>query len=215
MWKRTRWWWGDDFRYGSLREYVGNEVYDTDGIELDRHTRWSEPSLKERFSAIRVYDPPLPPGVEATIAPLRYIPTYWEWGLVQLRRAIAFNGLGEWNGHKLVRYTIEVHDSDFVDPKGRPFYALEWTPDHVQFIDANRFEDDRGQPYIRAWEVGVPKDLVDSYVFGCGVTTRVEPVADTASALGPMLPVPLGCRGIFQGAMCSPDVCWLAGRYWK
>ncbi len=215
MWKRTRWWWGDDFRYSSLREYVGNEVYDVDGIEMDRHTRWSEPSPGERFVATRVYEPPLPPGVEATIAPLRYIPTYWEWDLVQLRRAIAFDGLGEWNGHELVRYTVDVAGSTFVDPKRRPLRALEWTPTSLGFVDGGRLDNDRGQPFIRVWDVSVPAGHIDTYVFGCGTTTAVETVPDTKYQLGPMVPVPITCRGMYQAVMCTPTVCWLAGRYWK
>jgi len=215
MWKRTRWWWGDDFRYASLRQYVGNEVYDLSGIVLDRRTRWAEPTPSESYVARRVFDPPLPPDAAAKIAPMRYIPTFWEWDLVQLRRAIAFDGLGEHAGHKLVRYTVQVERTEFEDPKHRPFLVIDWTPSSLEFIDGLRHDDDRGQPYIQVWDQSVPPDLVDTYVYGCGTTVRVDPVSDPDITIGPIIPVKIACRTVYAAAMCTPDECWHVGRYWR
>ena len=50
-WDRSRWFWGDDFQYASLREYVANEVYDLNGIEYDRPLHWAEPTPPDRFVA--------------------------------------------------------------------------------------------------------------------------------------------------------------------
>src|SRR2546423_12037260 len=74
--RRSRWHWGDDFRYASLREYVGNEVFDLANIELDEYARWVQPAPTDHYVATRIYDPPLAPDVAAKVAPLPYIPTY-------------------------------------------------------------------------------------------------------------------------------------------
>jgi uncharacterized protein DUF6056 len=213
---RSRWYWGDDFRYASLREYVGNEVFDLAGIQFTKHQRWAEPPAPDRYVARRVYDPPLPPDVAPSVAPLPYTPTYWEWTIVQLRRALAFTNIGDYQGHKLVRYTIEAVDTELADPKHRPIFVVDWTPrTGFQFVDGRPYDDGWGRPYVRVWADSVPAGLVDSYVVDCGETHRVEPLNDAEEHVGPLLPVDLSCRGVHTSFMCEAERCWLSGRYWR
>ncbi|MDQ3336690.1 MAG: DUF6056 family protein [Myxococcota bacterium] len=214
--RRTRWFWGDDFRYASLREYVGNEVFDLKGIVYDRHLRWAEPIAPEHYVPIRTYDPPLSPDIAKTIAPMRYTPTYWEWTITQHRRALFTTNVGNYQGHKLVAYDVMVEGANLEDPKQRPIYVLRWTPENgFVFIDGRPDDDELGRPYVRVWEDSVPKNWVDSYVVGCGKTRRVEAVPDERDHIGPMLPITLECKGVYIGFMCEPDKCWLAGKYWR
>ena len=211
----TRWYWGDDFRYASLREYVGNEVFDLANITFDRQLTWAEPTPRDHYVATRVYDPPLAPEVARTIAPVRYVPAYWEWTLVQFRRMMAMAGLGEYQGHTLVRYTVDDVGLDFVDPKHRPLRVLDWTPTTLTFIDGRPYDDTLGRPFVRVWQDSVPEHLTESYMVGCGTQKRVELWPDVDEHIGPMLPISLDCRGTYTAVMCDPDVCWFAGRYWR
>ena len=214
--RRSRWYWGDDFRYASLREYVGNEVFDLAGIQYDRHWRWVEPAAPEHYVAIRTYDPPLAPDIAKTIAPVRYIPTYWEWTIAQLRRLLATTNIGDVNGHRLVGYDVFVEAANLDDPKKRPIYVLRWTPEGgFVFVDGRPDDDELGRPYVRVWQESVPKHWVESYTVGCGKTRRVEPVPDERNHIGPMLPIALECKGVHLAFMCEPDKCWLAGKYWR
>jgi hypothetical protein len=214
-WRRSRWFWGDDFQYASLREYVANEVFDLANIRYDRHLHWVEPTPPEHYVATRVYDPPLPPEVAATIAPVHYIPTFWEWALVQLRRMIALRGLGEHDGHKLVRYTVDAEGLGFVDPAHRPLHVLDWTPARLTFVDGRAFDDTLGRPFLRVWKDSVPPGLTDAYLVACGQTHKVELWPDLEEHVGPMLPISVDCRGTYTAVMCAPDACWYAGRrFW-
>lgn len=214
--RRTRWFWGDDFRYASLREYVGNEVFDLNAIVYDRHLRWAEPIAPEHYRPVRVYDPPLAPEVAKTIAPVRYTPTYWEWTISQHRRLLATTNIDDVPGHKLVAYDVFVENANLDDPKKRPIYVLRWTPEGgFTFIDGRPDDDELGRPYVRVWQESVPKNWVDSYVVDCGKTRRVEAVPDERNHIGPMLPITLECKGVHLAFMCEPDKCWLAGKYWR
>lgn len=215
IWRRSRWYWGDDFQYASLREYVANEVFDLRNIQYDRHLHWVEPSPPDHYVATRGFDPPLAPEVAAQLSPVRYIPTYWEWTLVQLRRMIALRGLGEHDGHVLVRYTVDSVGLGFDDPQRRPFHVLDWTPERLRFVDGRPYDDHLGLPYIRVWRDSVPPHLVDTYVVSCGQTHRVDPVPDTDEGVGPLVPVVLDCRGTYTAVMCEPDTCWFAGRRFR
>ncbi len=128
--RRTRWYWGDDFRYASLREYVANEVFDLAGIEYTWQPRWSEPSPPDHYVATRVYDPPLAPAEAAKVAPVPYIPSYWEWAIAQFRRLLVTTDLGDHDGHRLVHYTVSSVGLPFDDPQHRPLIVIDWTPDH-------------------------------------------------------------------------------------
>ena len=212
--KRTRWWWGDDFQYASLREYIANEVYDLKGIEYDRHLHWSEPTPEDHFVATRTFDPPLAPDEDAKLAP-RYVPTFWEWALVQMRRRIAMGPIGdvESTGHKLTHYVVDVAGSGLADP--RPAHVLDWTPSKLTFVDGRQYDNPAGKPFLRVWAPSVPAHLVDTYVVGCGLTQRVELEPDVEDHIGPLIPMTLGCRGTYSAFMCAPEACWLAGRYWR
>ncbi|MFT3694680.1 MAG: DUF6056 family protein [Kofleriaceae bacterium] len=214
LWKRSRWWWGDDLQYASLREYVANEVYDLNGIEYDRPLHWVEPSPTDHFVATRTFEPPLTPEDDAKVAP-RYVPTFWEWALVQLRRSLVLGPIADVRDHKLVHYTVDVAESGLVDPHGRPTRVLDWTPTKLTFVDGRQFDDRDGRPWIRVWSESVPAETEDAYIVGCGKTTRVMAQPDPDEHIGPMLPVALDCRGTFSAYLCDPKVCWLAGRYWR
>jgi Family of unknown function (DUF6056) len=214
--RRTRWFWGDDFRYASLREYVSNEVFDLKSIGYDRHLRWAEPIAPEHYVAVRTYDPPLAPEVAKTIAPVRYIPTYWEWTMSQWRKLLATTNVDDVPGHKLVRYDVLAENTQLDDPKKRPIYVITWTPaDGFTFIDGRPDDDELAQPYVRVWQESVPNNWTESYVVDCGKTHKVEPIPDDREHIGPMLPVSLDCRGVHIAIMCEPDRCWIAGKYWR
>jgi hypothetical protein len=214
--RRTSWFWGDDFRYASLREYVGNEVFDLNGIRYDRHLRWAEPPAPDHYVAIRTYDPPLPPDLVGKVAPVRYTPTYWEWAIAQARRLLATQSMGDYQGHKLVKYEVKAVDTGLDDPKHRPIYVVIWTPEHgFEFVDGRPNDDQLGRAYVRVWKSSIPKNTVESFVLSCGKTKKVEPVPDDEEDIGPMLPVTIDCKGVHTAFMCEPDRCWLVGRYWR
>ena len=214
--RRTRWHWGDDFRYASLRQYVGVEVFDLAGIELADQYRWAQPTPPDHYVATRTYDPPLSPEQQATIAPVPYIPTYWEWAISQLRRLLVKTDIGDHEGHRLVRYTVTSVGLGFEDPQHRPLYVVDWTPQGgFTFVDGRPYDDTKTHSFIRVWSGSVPPNVTESYVVACGQTLRVDPVPDEEDHLGPMLPIQLACRGTYTGVMCEPDRCWIAGRYWR
>jgi len=211
--RRSRWAWGDDFRYAMMREYIANEVYDLKGIELTRHLRWAEPMPPDHYVAHRYYDPPLPPDVAAAIAPVHYTPTFWEWSIIQLRRLLAMSPIADYQGHKLVRYEVTAEGVAFDDPQHRPIRVFEWTPTGgFTFVDSYVYDDNLSRPNIRIWQSSVPPRANEFYVIGCGHQRRVEPVPDV---VGPMLPIVLECHGVYTAIACEPDRCWLAGRVWK
>jgi hypothetical protein len=212
--RRTPWFWGDDFVYASLREYVGNEVFDLNGIRFDRHLRSAEPPAPDHYVAVRTYDPPLPPGM--TVAPVRYTPTYWEWAIAQARRLLATQSMGNYQGHKLVKYEVMAEGTGLADPKHRPIYVVIWTPEKgFEFVDGRPNDDQLGRAYVRVWKDSVPKHYTEAYVISCGKTKKVEPVPDEEDDIGPMLPLKIDCKGVHTGFMCEPDRCWLVGRYWR
>ena len=212
LWKRSRWWWGDDLQYASLREYVANEVYDLHSIDYDRPLHWSEPAPPDHFIATPTFDPPL--ADYAQIAP-RYIPTFWEWALVQLRRSITLGPIGKVAGHTLVHYVVDDIDSGLVDPQHRPVRVFDWTPAQLTFVDGRQYDDPDGRPWVRVWQPSVPVMTIDAFVVGCGRTQRVTMEEDQLDHIGPLVPIDLACRGTFSAYLCDPQVCWLAGRYWR
>ena len=214
MWKRSRYWWGDDFQYASLREYVANEVYDLHGIEYDQPLHWAEPTPHDRFVVTRTFDPPLSPEEDAQLQP-RYVPTFWEWTLVQLRRSMKLGPIAFVKGHKLVHYTVDMAGSPFVDPKHRPIHVFDWTPDKLTFIDGRMYDSPNGQPHVRVWQPSVPPHTTEVYVEACGETKQAQTKDDIWEHVGPLNPLTLACRGTFTTFMCEPDQCWFSGRYWR
>jgi hypothetical protein len=212
--KRSRWHWGDDFQYASLREYVGNEVFDLNGIEMDRHLDWSQPSPPDHYVATRTFDPPMPPDRAAAIAPVHYIPTYWEWTMVQLRRLLVLGELGRVDGHELSNYVVDSVGLGFVDPLNRPVRVLEWTPRSWKFVDGRTWDDKSGRAFIQVWSGSIPANVREVYTVACG---RTEPAVllPPPNAIGPIIPVALQCRGTTTAVMCEPDKCWFSGRYWR
>lgn len=211
LWKRTRWWWGDDFQYASLREYVANEVYDLKNIDYDRPLHWSEPAPPDHFVVTRTFDPPLDAATEAAVTP-RYVPTFWEWTLVQLRRSLV---LGPLAGHHLVHYVVDVADSGLVDPKHRPIHVFDWTPTSLTFVDGRQYDDPDGLPWVRVWGPSVPPAIEDTFVVSCGQTQRVAMQPDEVEHVGFLIPVTLTCRGTYSAYLCDATSCWLGGRYWR
>jgi hypothetical protein len=214
LWKRTRWWWGDDFQYASLREYVANEVYDLKGIEYDRHLHWVEPTPHDHFVVTRTFEPPLTPAADAQLQP-RYIPTFWEWALVQVRRSMKLGPIAFIKDHKLVHYVVDMQGSPLQDPKHRPIRVFDWTPTKLTFADGRMFDDPNNQPYVRVWAPSVPPGVEDIFVEACGTTERVQTRPDTFDNISPLIPITLRCRGTYTTFMCDPKICWFSGRYWR
>lgn len=211
--RRARWYPADDFRIAAIREYVAHEVFDLAGIELDDRPMWAEPTPPEHFVATRVYDPPLPPDLDAAHPLPRYVASSVSAALVQLNRGLA---LGSWrsiDGHRLIRYAIDAVGLPFTDPEHRPVHVLEWTPEIVRFLDGESIDDRDSQPGLRVAARALPAGWTDAFLVGCGRTTRVEPRRDDASAGDAILPVFLACRGAVTAVVCAPDACWFAGRY--
>lgn len=213
LYRRTRWWPGDDLKYASLREYVANEVYDLRSLDFEPFPRWAEPAPPEHYVATRTFDPPLTPAEDAKLAP-RYVPSYWEWAIVQLRRSILLGPIKFVEGHKLVHYVVDIAHASLDDPKHRPVRVIDWTPDEATVIEAGPYDDKAGRPFVLAFEESVPEGIVDTYVVGCGRTEHVEPEPNE-DHIGPMVPIDLTCHGTYTVYMCDPAVCWSAGRYWK
>lgn len=214
LWKRSRWWWGDDLQYASLREYVANEVYDLRGIEYDRPLHWVEPTPPDHFVATRTFSPPLSPEEDAQVTP-RYVPTFWEWALVQLRRSLVLGPIANVKDHALVHYIVDVAESGLDDPQHRAVRVFDWTPQKLTFVDGRQYDDPDGRPWVRVWGPSVPEGTEDTYVVSCGHTQRVQAVPDTVEHIGPLIPIALDCRGTFTAYVCDAKVCWLAGRYWR
>jgi hypothetical protein len=212
--RRTRWFWGDDFQYASLREYVANEVFDLHNIQYSRSVHWSEPSPPDHYVATATFDPPLAAAVTETLAPVGYVPTFWEWAIVQLRRRIVQRGFGEHDGHRLVHVAIDSEGLGLVDAKHRPIHVVDWTPDAIRFVDG-RPDDLFGRPYVRVWRDSVPDDLREVYVVGCGQTRRVGAWPDFAGPADLLVPIEPTCRGSYAAVLCTDDACWLSGRrFW-
>jgi hypothetical protein len=212
-WKHTRYWWGDDFAYASLREYIANEVYDLHGIEYDRPLHFAEPTPPDHFVVHRTYDPPLAAEDDKKLD-ARYVPTFWEWAIVQFRRRFAMGPL-DVPGHRLARYVVDVEGSTLDDPKHRPTRVFEWTPQKLTFVDGRQFDDLAGLPYIRIWAESMPERAIDTFLVACGHTRRVALLPDVEDRIGPLVPITFECRGTYTAFVCDPDVCWFAGRYWR
>src|SRR5207302_2654725 len=130
----------------------------------------------------------------AKVAPVPYVPRFWEWDFAQLRKLIAFTPIASYEGHRLTRYIVDVAHPQFDDPKHRPVRVLDWTPAAPTFVEGRPYDDERGEPFIQVWRRTLPKNWVESYVVGCGHTKPVKPQEDL---VGPLLPVTLECRGTY------------------
>lgn len=210
--RRPRWFPADDFRVAAIREYVAHEVFDLAGIELDDRPMWAEPTPPEHFVASRVYDPPLPPELEASHPLPRHVPSSVSAALVQLNRGLALGSWRSLDGHRLIGYAVDAVGTELADPEQRPVHVIEWTPEAVRFVDGESIDDD-GQPAIRVAARTLPPRWTDAFLVGCGRTTPIEPrrAADPPGDL--IVPVVLACRGALTAILCAPGACWFAGRY--
>ena len=222
--KRTRWFWGDDFQYASLREYIAHEVYDLGGIEvarLDGRPHWVEPTPPERFTDSYTYAPPLDDAaVTASGKRPTYVPTYWEWAVGLHRKAITLRGLGDIDGHHLMDFTVDAHlpaqrdgkPIDYSALRGRPVRVVDWRSNVITFVDGRRRDDVLGWPYLLVWKPTIPPGWTDAYVLGCGA---LAPVNATMDDEGLRLPFRAACPGTYIAIVCQADLCWHAGRYWR
>jgi hypothetical protein len=208
--QRTRWHWGDDFRYASLRQYVANEVYDASDIRIVPMPGWAQPIPEDHYVAHRTFDPPLSPEEDAKLDP-NYIPTYWEWDVVQLRRALHWGPLNI-PGHALVHYVVESVGLTFDDPKHRPLRVMEWTPKKTTTVDSYPYNDEGGRQFLRTFVDTVPVDTTEVYTVGCMGQRKVA-MLPAPQAGGLLIPIEPGCRRITTAVICEPDVCWVSGRY--
>ena len=211
--RRSRWFPADDFRIAAIREYVAHEVFDLAGIELDDRPMWAEPTPPEHFVASRVYDPPLPPELEASHPLPRHVASSVSAALVQLNRGLALGSWRSFDGHRLVRYAVDAVGTGLADPEQRPVHVIEWTPDAVRFLDGENIDDGDGQPAIRVAARALPSRWTEAFLVGCGRTTRVEPRRAADPPLDLIVPVTPACRGALTAVLCTPGACWFAGRY--
>ena len=190
---RTRWYLGDDFKAEWLRDYVGGQLFDLAGVELDRPQR----RAVARHVARHSYTSPL------TTAPSFDAPTYR--GLLARKQLVAAH-VATQIPRGLVRFAVEVVGLAFDARRGRTVTAYEWTPQGETFIDGRPYNSPRGH-FIRVDRATIPAGIVATYVTGCGTTTRVTLVDD-------LIPVnERECRGPFTAIMCQPQRCWIAGWY--
>ena len=222
--KRTRWFWGDDFQYASLREYIAHEVYDLDGIDVARNgvkPHWIEPTPPEHFTDSYIYEPPLDDAaLTASGKRPNYVPTYWEWAVGLHRKAIVQRGLGDIDGHHLVDFSVDAHlpaqsdgkTIDYSALRGRPVHVVDWRGKDITFVDGRRRDDAFGWPYLLVWKPTIPPNWTDAYIVGCG---ELQPVTATMDNEGLRLPFRATCPGTYIGIVCQADQCWHAGRYWR
>ncbi len=189
--RRSRWHLGDDFAiYPWLRDYVGGELFDLAGVDLDRLDR----AHAARFVATRTYDPPIATMTGAIVQ----LPTYRQLQLASRPLLLAMLAR---DAPSRVHFTITAVGL-FDDTRHRPIIVL----DGDDFVDGRPYDASSGH-YIRVRHASIPKRLESAYVIGCGQRTDVELAGDD-------LPVDERyCRGPFTAIVCEPDRCWVAGWY--
>ena len=185
--RRTRWQLGDDFHY-DVRNFVAGELFDLARIDLDKR----DPRPAPQITAVRSYDPPSVPR-----HPIGRLPTYRELLAAPLPVWLGSELAG---AAELVLYAEGVFD----DPKHRPLYVLDWTPDHTELVEGRPYEDARGH-FIRVRHP--PANIEAAYVAGCTWFHSVELDGD-------LIPIDERyCRGPFTAILCEPERCWVAGWY--
>jgi hypothetical protein len=187
--QRTRWHLGDDFAsYPWLRQYVGGELYDLSGVDLDR----ASGARVARYAVHCTYDPPL---VTVDVP----APTYRQ---LQAGAALPCRTVP---GHALVRATVWT-DGLYDDPDGRPTIAAEWTPAGLALVDGRPVDAPEGHR-VRVRRATIPGRLESTHVIACAVI-------DEVALDGTDVPIDERyCRGPFTVIMCEPDRCWVAGWY--
>jgi hypothetical protein len=189
---RSRWFPGDDFIYFPwLRDYVGGELYDLATIDLDRFD--GAPPARSIATWTFAGAPPV----------RRDAPTYRELLRMPDHTPLALR-TGPALGFAITTTGL------FADPHRRPLYVLAWTPAGERFVTGGPDDDDDGH-FIRVRRATLPAAIEETYVTGCGITERVEPVP---AGDGVRLPVDERyCRGPFTAIACEHARCWVAGWY--
>jgi Family of unknown function (DUF6056) len=210
--RRARWFWGDDFVYASLREYVAHDVFGLAGIELEGSPAWAEPTPPYRFSTTYRYQPPLDRAQLAALVDLPdYTPTYWEWVIAQLRRRLP--ALREVDGHELQEITVTVASDDPAVARvlhGRPLLADRWRDGAWSFVYSHQQHDASGWPRFVFVDETLPEGLTDSYLVACGEARPIQ--VDRGHLVVAFAP---RCDDAHLAILCTPRECWLGGNFWR
>ena len=198
---RSRWHFGDDFvHHPWVADYVARELFDLSRVDLDRRGRLAGARLTARV----IYDPP------RAASPLLAspLPTYRQLQTAEGRFVLATQIAAH---EDLARFTVRALGV-FDDAKRRPVVVIDWTPAGYVFVDGRPHDEPRGH-FIRVRAASMPARLESTFVIGCDIVQKVEPVFDPGGA-DPLVPVDERfCRGPFTAIMCEPDRCWVAGWY--
>ena len=144
------------------------------------------------------------------MAPVHQLPTYRQLQTPAGRFTLAAQ-IGTELDRGLVRFTVSAVRL-FDDPQRRPIIVVHWTPGGYDFVDGRPYDETRGH-FIRVRRATMPAHVDTTYVMGCGMIDKVEPIVDDIEA-DPLLPVDERlCRGPFTAIMCEADRCWVAGWY--
>ncbi|MEO8552790.1 MAG: DUF6056 family protein, partial [Kofleriaceae bacterium] len=153
----SRWFPGEDFIYFPwLGAYVGGELHDLATVDLDRFEGAPPPR------SIATWTYASAPRVR------RDAPTYRELQRLPDHTSLALR-------HGPARALSIVTTGVFVDPAHRPLYMLAWTADGERFVDG-RPDDESAGHFIRVRRATWPDPVEETYVVGCTITERVEPV---------------------------------------
>jgi hypothetical protein len=205
---RSRWFWGDDFVYASLREYVAHEVFGLGGIEIEGAPRWAEPTPPYRFAIAYRYESPLDRAALAAAVPLPdYTPTFWEWVIAQQRKLLP--SLVQVGDHALREIDVTVVSDDpavRAAAQGRPIYADRWRDGRWSFVYGRHQHDPAGWPRLSFVPVTLPDGLHDSYLIACGTSAPITvDAAHTDVDFAPR------CESTHVALLCTPTECWLGG----
>ncbi len=208
--QRARWFWGDDFVYASLREYVAHEVFGLAGIEIEGAPRWVEPTPPFRLVTAYRYDPPLDRAALAAAALLPdYTASYYEWALAQQRKLMP--SIAEVGGHVLREIDVTVESDDPAVRgalRGRPLYADRYRDGAWSYVYVRHLLDDDGWPTFAFSAPTLPAGITDAYVVGCGAARPAVVDADHLDvSFQPR------CPDTHVMLLCTRAVCWLGGTY--
>ena len=210
--RRARWFWGDDFVYASLREYVAHDVFGLAGIELEGPPAWAEPTPPYRLAAAFRYEPPLDRARLAARVDLPdYTPRFRKWVVDQLRPRLP--DLREVDGHRLREITVTVASDDPAVAtvlRGRPLLADRWRDGAWSFVNSREKHDDARWPTFMFFAETLPPGLTDSYVVACGQARPIQ--VDRAHLTVSFVPL---CGGNHLAILCTPRECWLGGTDWR
>ena len=208
--QHERWFWGDDFVYASLREYVAHDVFGLAGIEIEGAPRWVEPMPPFHFETQYRYEPPLDrAALEARVALPDYTATFWEWAAVQMRHLMP--SIEQVDGHRLQEITVTVVSDDPLVraiAHGRPILADRWKGDEWTYVYARRITDDDGWPTFDFSPPTIPLDMSEAWLVGCGESRPLR--FDREHPDVSFVP---RCGATYVSILCTPVECWLGGTF--